>query len=155
MVLYLTYWIPAAERARTGALFMMAAPVAVIVGAPLSEALLRLDGWLGLHGWQWLFLVEGLPAVVLGVIALLVLTDRPEQATWLPPRNAVADRRRWPAEQAQRQAAGHTSFARSLVSRPGVAALRHALHEHARQLRDRSCGCRSCCRTSPATQASS
>ena len=62
---------------------MMAAPVAVIVGAPVSEALLKLDGWLGLHGWQWLFLVEGLPAVVLGVLALTVLTDRPELATWL------------------------------------------------------------------------
>jgi MFS transporter, ACS family, tartrate transporter len=117
IVLYLTYWIPAAERARTGALFMMAAPVAVIVGAPLSGALLTLDGWLGLHGWQWLFLVEGMPAVVLGVIALTALTDRPELATWLRP-----DERRWlaetmAAEQVQRQAAGHTSLRRSLVSR--------------------------------------
>jgi MFS transporter, ACS family, tartrate transporter len=116
IVLYLTYWIPAAERARTGALFMMAAPVAVIVGAPVSGALLKLDGWLGLHGWQWLFLIEGLPAVVLGVIALRVLTDRPELATWLPP-----DERRWlagtmAAEQAQRQASGHTSLRGSLVN---------------------------------------
>ena len=70
MVLYLTYWIPAGDRARTGALFMMAAPVAVIVGAPVSAALLELDGSLGLQGWQWLFLLEGLPAVVLGVFAL-------------------------------------------------------------------------------------
>jgi ACS family tartrate transporter-like MFS transporter len=84
MVLYLTYWVPAAERARTGALFMTAAPVAVLVGAPVSEFLLSLDGTLGLAGWQWLFLVEGLPAVVLGVVALFFLTDRPEQATWLP-----------------------------------------------------------------------
>ena len=61
MVLYLTYWIPASERARTGALFMMAAPIAIIVGAPISEALLQLDGRAGLAGWQWLFLVEGLP----------------------------------------------------------------------------------------------
>ncbi len=85
MVLYLTYWVPAAERAKTGALFMTAAPVAVLVGAPLSEALLALDGWLGLAGWQWLFLVEGFPAVVLGVVALVFLTDRPEDAKWLPP----------------------------------------------------------------------
>src|SRR5918999_1255271 len=55
MVLYLTYWIPAAERARTNALFMMAAPVSVIVGAPVSEAIMGLDGRLGLAGWQWLF----------------------------------------------------------------------------------------------------
>jgi MFS transporter, ACS family, tartrate transporter len=84
MVLYLTYWVPSAERARTGALFMTAAPVAVLVGAPVSEALLGLDGWLGLKGWQWLFLVEGFPAVVLGVAALWFLTDRPEDASWLP-----------------------------------------------------------------------
>jgi ACS family tartrate transporter-like MFS transporter len=84
MVLYLTYWVPAAERAKTGALFMTAAPVAVLIGAPASEALLSLDGALGLAGWQWLFLVEGFPAVVLGVVAWFFLTDRPEQAHWLP-----------------------------------------------------------------------
>ena len=84
MVLYLTYWIPSADRARAGALFMTAAPVAVLIGAPLSEALLALDGWLGLAGWQWLFLVEGFPAVILGIVALVFLTDRPEQARWLP-----------------------------------------------------------------------
>src|SRR4051812_14066787 len=86
MVLYLTYWIPAAERARTGALFMMAAPIAIIVGAPVSEAILSLHDRGGLAGWQWLFILEGAPAVVLGVLALRVLTDRPEQAQWLAPR---------------------------------------------------------------------
>jgi ACS family tartrate transporter-like MFS transporter len=85
IILYLTYWIPARERAKSGALFMMAAPVAILIGAPVSEALLRLDGWMGLAGWKWLFIVEGLPAVVLGLVALLVLTDRPEQASWLDP----------------------------------------------------------------------
>jgi len=55
MVLYLTYWIPASDRARVGALFMTAAPVSFIIGAPVSDGLLRLDGTLGLHGWQWLF----------------------------------------------------------------------------------------------------
>src|SRR5215207_7308643 len=55
MVLYLTYWIPAAERARTNALFMMAAPVSVIVGAPVSEAIMSMHGAFGLRGWQWLF----------------------------------------------------------------------------------------------------
>lgn len=84
MVLYLTYWIPASERARVGALFMMAAPIAIIVGAPISEAILSLDQRAGLAGWQWLFLLEGAPAVVLGLLALRVLTDRPEEAAWLP-----------------------------------------------------------------------
>src|SRR4029079_2405783 len=85
MVLYLTYWIPAAERARTGALFMMAAPIAIIVGAPVSEAILSLHERGGLAGGQWLFLLEGAPAVVLGLLALWILTDRPEQARWLEP----------------------------------------------------------------------
>jgi ACS family tartrate transporter-like MFS transporter len=116
MVLYLTYWIPATDRARTGALFMMAAPVAVIVGAPVSQALLKLDGVLGLRGWQWLFLIEGLPAVVLGLVALRVLTDRPAMATWL-----AAEDRDWLAkimaeELARRQAVGHTSLRRSFAS---------------------------------------
>ena len=116
IVLYLTYWIPSSERARTGALFMMAAPVAVIVGGPVSEALLRLDGTLGLQGWQWLFLIEGLPAVVLGLLALDVLTDRPENAAWLAP-----DDRAWLAqtmadERARRQAVGSTTISASFAS---------------------------------------
>src|SRR6187399_52952 len=106
MVLYLTYWVPAAERARTNALFMMAAPVSVIIGAPVSEAIMRMNGMFGLRGWQWLFLLEGLPAVFLGFLALRVLTDRPEQANWLP-----ADDREWlsatmSAERAQRLQTG-------------------------------------------------
>ena len=116
VVLYLTYWIPAAERARTNALFMTAAPVAVIVGAPLSEALLTLDGQFGLHGWQWLFLLEGLPAVVLGVIALRVLTDRPEQAAWLPQGDRDWLSRTMDEERALRHATGHVAIGRSLRS---------------------------------------
>ena len=110
MVLYLTYWIPASERARTGALFMMAAPIAIIVGAPISESLLALDGTLGLAGWQWLFLIEGCPAVVLGVVALRVLTDRPELASWLPAREREWLTRTMAAERAARGAGHHTGI---------------------------------------------
>jgi ACS family tartrate transporter-like MFS transporter len=110
VVLYLTYWVPAADRAQTGAWFMMAAPIAVIVGAPMSEALLALEGTLGLHGWQWLFLVEGFPAVLLGLLALVVLTDRPEQASWLLPEDRDWLARTMAAEQAQRQAVGYSSL---------------------------------------------
>jgi MFS transporter, ACS family, tartrate transporter len=85
IILYLTYWFPARVRAKTGALFMMAIPISMLVGAPVSEALLALDGVGGLQGWQWMFLVEGLPAVLAGVAAWFVLTDRPEKATWLAP----------------------------------------------------------------------
>jgi ACS family tartrate transporter-like MFS transporter len=104
IVLYLTYWIPAHERARTGALFMMATPIAMIVGAPVSGMLLALDGRLGLQGWQWLFLVEGLPAVVLGLVALNYLTDRPEQAQWL-----TTEQREWLSTTMKRERAGRAA----------------------------------------------
>jgi MFS transporter, ACS family, tartrate transporter len=116
MVLYLTYWIPAAERARTNALFMMAAPVSVIIGAPVSEAILKLDGSLGLQGWQWLFVLEGLPAVVLGVLTLQVLTDRPEQAAWLPPADREWLTRTMADERAHRMVTAHSSVFGSLTS---------------------------------------
>ena len=83
IILYLTYWFPARERARIVSLFMAAVPLATMVGGPVSGALLEMHGLLGLKGWHWLFIVEGLPAVVLGVIALKFLDDRPEQARWL------------------------------------------------------------------------
>jgi ACS family tartrate transporter-like MFS transporter len=118
MVLYLTYWIPARARARTGALFMMAAPVAMVIGAPVSEALLGLDGLLGLQGWQWLFLVEGLPAVILGLVALRRLTDRPEKADWLAPDDREWLSREMVEERAHRitQGGGHTSALRGLAN---------------------------------------
>ena len=116
MVLYLTYWIPAADRARTNALFMTAAPVSVIVGAPISEGLLSLNGVMGLHGWQWLFLVEGFPAVVLGLMALVVLTDRPEQASWLSPADRDWLAKTMSEERALHGAAGHASVLNSLTS---------------------------------------
>jgi len=82
MIYYLTQWFPARERARTIAAFMTATLTAGIIGGPISGALLSLNGAGGLAGWQWLFLVEGAPAIVLGVI-VLVLDDAPEQAAWL------------------------------------------------------------------------
>jgi ACS family tartrate transporter-like MFS transporter len=116
MVLYLTYWIPKTDRARAGALFMTAAPIAMIVGAPVSAALLALDGWLGLRGWQWLFLIEGLPAVLLGIVTLFFLTDRPEQAEWLAP-----EERAWLSgvmnrERTERALHQHGSELRGLLS---------------------------------------
>jgi len=89
MILYLTYWFPLAMQARSVARFMTAVPLAGVVGAPLSGALLSLNRAGGLAGWQWLFLVEGVPAVVLGISALLYLTDRPGQASWLSPEERL------------------------------------------------------------------
>jgi ACS family tartrate transporter-like MFS transporter len=83
VVYYLSQWYPEAQRARAIAAFMTAVPVSGVIGGPLSGALLELNGVCRLAGWQWLFLVEGLPAILLGIIVLLHLTDRPEAAHWL------------------------------------------------------------------------
>src|SRR5262245_40408233 len=83
MVYYLSHWYPESQRARAIAGFMTAVPVSGVVGGPVSGALLSLNGLFGLAGWQWLFLVEGLPAILLGIIVLVYLTDRPETADWL------------------------------------------------------------------------
>src|SRR5262245_51958878 len=83
MILYLTYWFPERERARTVALFMTANALAGVIGGPLSGALLTMHGRGGLAGWQWLFLLEGVPAVLLGVIVLMYLPNGPHDARWL------------------------------------------------------------------------
>lgn len=83
IILYLGYWFPSSQRSKVIALFMAAAPIAGFVGSPLSGALMQMHGVMGLKGWQWLFLLEGLPAVVLGFVTFWALTDRPEKATWL------------------------------------------------------------------------
>jgi ACS family tartrate transporter-like MFS transporter len=100
IILYLSYWFPARERARAVAFFMTASPLAGVLGNPLSGALLQyLNGAAGLAGWQWLFLVEGIPAVLLGCCVWFYLTDRPEQAPWLGP-----DERDWLAARLGREA---------------------------------------------------
>ena len=83
IIFYLTVWFPRRERARTVAAFMTAVFFAGVVGAPLSGALLSMHGAAGLAGWQWLFLLEGLPAIVLGGVVLRVLDERPAAAAWL------------------------------------------------------------------------
>ena len=85
IVFYLTEWFPAEARARAIARFMTAIPLAGVIGGPISGALLGLNGALGLRGWQWLFLLEGLPAIVLGLLVLRYLPDRPENVAWLTP----------------------------------------------------------------------
>ena len=86
IILYIGYWFPARERARAVALFMMGSPLSGVIGGPVSGALLQyMNGVGGLAGWQWLFLIEGIPAVILGVVTWFYLTDRPEQARWLSP----------------------------------------------------------------------
>ena len=90
VMLYLTYWFPSEYRARIIALFTVAIPVSGFLGSPISAALLGFDGWLGIRGWQWMFIIEAIPAVLLGLACLFVLTDRPAHARWLS-----SDERDW------------------------------------------------------------
>ena len=89
IILYMKRWFPARARARAVAWFMTANPLAGVVGSPVSGSLLGLHGG-GLNGWQWMFLIEGLPAILLGFVVLFTLSDWPHQAHWLPE-----DQRRW------------------------------------------------------------
>jgi ACS family tartrate transporter-like MFS transporter len=83
VILYLTFWFPAREQARAVALFMTASALAGVIAGPVSGGLLELHGLAGLSGWQWLFILEGLPAVILGVWVLRYLPDGPKDAAWL------------------------------------------------------------------------
>jgi MFS transporter, ACS family, tartrate transporter len=83
VIYYLSLWFPAGDRGAATARFMISAPLAAIVGNAFGGWVLGFDGQLGLRGWQWLFLLEGIPSVVLGAATLMVLTDRPEDARWL------------------------------------------------------------------------
>ena len=116
IIFYLTLWFPAAYRARIIGSFMAAIPLSSVLGAPVSGALLGLDGMMGMKGWQWLFIVEAAPAVLLSVAVFFYLTDRPADATWLP-----ADQRTWLAtrldlEEKQREAVRHYSIAEALLN---------------------------------------
>jgi MFS transporter, ACS family, tartrate transporter len=81
--LYFTHWFPGKWRAKITAAFLVGIPVANMIGSPISGALLQLGGLHGLRSWQWLLLVEGVPAIVLGIVCLFTLSDRPEKARWL------------------------------------------------------------------------
>jgi ACS family tartrate transporter-like MFS transporter len=83
MILYLTYWFPSRERASAIAKFMTATSIAGVVGAPISSVLLQLEGFHHLHGWQWLFLIEGIPSFVMGFSVLFLLKNKPGEAKWL------------------------------------------------------------------------
>lgn len=95
---YLSTWFPSEYRTRIIAWFMVAIPLSTVIGAPLSTVLLALDGWGGLAGWQWLFILEGLPVVALGVALLWLLPDRPEEAAWLSQEERLIVNRRLESE---------------------------------------------------------
>jgi MFS transporter, ACS family, tartrate transporter len=83
MLLYLSLWFPARQRAVAIAAFMAAAPLSTAIGSPISGALMELPRIAGIQNWQWLYMIEAVPAILLGLLTLKVLTDKPEQASWL------------------------------------------------------------------------
>ncbi|MGJ4945354.1 MFS transporter [Bradyrhizobium sp. HKCCYLS1011] len=116
IILYLTYWYPAQYRARFLAAFAVAVPISTVIGAPISGLLLGLDGVMGLQGWQWLFILEGIPSILLGVVTWFYLTDRPEHATWLSAEQKAWLGARLDAEIAAKQAARHMTLGEALSS---------------------------------------
>jgi ACS family tartrate transporter-like MFS transporter len=98
----MTYWFPQRWRGRFVANFMAAIPLANIIGGPLSTSILEMDGVLGLHGWQWMFILEGLPAAALAFAALKLLPDRPATASWL-----TAEEKKIIAERLASEERGH------------------------------------------------
>src|SRR6476619_5877490 len=90
ILFYLTLWFPAAQRVTVLGIFILAQPVSNALGAPVSGLLLQMDGVMGLQGWQWLYIIEGIPAIALGLLTPILMTDRPRDAKWLK-----ADERNW------------------------------------------------------------
>jgi ACS family tartrate transporter-like MFS transporter len=118
VIVYFTHWFPRADRARALAGLVFGVPVSLALGSLASGALLEVD-WFGVAGWQWLFLVEGFPAVLLGVAVLFLLTDRPAQAKWLSPAEAAWLTWTLEAERREAAAAGGGRL-REALARPTV-----------------------------------
>jgi len=122
IIFYLTLWFPAVYRARIIGYFMAAIPLSTVLGAPISGLLLGLDGIMGLKGWQWLFIIEAAPSLILSVVVLFYLTDRPADATWLPPQERAWLVRRLESEHAHRTSRHNLSVWQALLN-PKVLAL--------------------------------
>ncbi len=117
IILYLTYWFPARERARVMALFMTAIPIAGIIGNLLSGTIMSaMRGVLGLRNWQWLFLLEGIPSVLIGFAVLYLLPDGPDDAGWLTPEERAWLKQRVAGEETYRQARHGASVLQTFVN---------------------------------------
>lgn len=116
-ILFMTYWFPARARGRVMGLFYFGSPLALMLGGPISGVLLDLDGLFGLHGWQLMFLIEGLLASAVGIWAYFYLCDRPSEARWMPADEREALSRAIAAEEREKQAAGRVGF-RAVLTDP-------------------------------------
>jgi MFS transporter, ACS family, tartrate transporter len=117
MILYFTYWFPKAYRARVISALFIAVPGSNAVAAVASGAILEMDGLLGLAGWQWIFVIEAIPAILLAFAVLALMTDRPAVATWLAPEERDWLESQLQSERRQIESAGHLSLARALMDR--------------------------------------
>jgi MFS transporter, ACS family, tartrate transporter len=122
IIFYLTLWFPATYRARIVGYFMAAIPLSSVIGAPVSSMLLGLDGIAGFKGWQWLFIMEAIPAIILAGVVWFYLTDRPSDARWLATEERDWLTRRLAAERAQREAVHQIGVIQALAN-PKVLAL--------------------------------
>ena len=113
IIVYLTHWFPRKVRAQALAGFIVAIPVSLVIGAPISAWILR-QNWLEIAGWRWVFILEGLPAVVLGVVTLFYLTDRPKDAGWLDPEERAWIVRELEIEKSENGAAAQTTIWKAL-----------------------------------------
>jgi MFS family permease len=122
IIFLLTLWFPAAYRGRVVGYFMAAIPLSTVIGGPISGALLSLDGLKGMAGWQWLYLIEALPALVLAFVVYFYLTDKPADAHWLPK-----DERDWlvnrQAHERQHREAVHSFSVKEAIFNPKVLAI--------------------------------
>ncbi|WP_226504620.1 MFS transporter [Pseudomonas sp. MWU16-30317] len=118
VILYLTYWFPDRARAKAMGIFYFGAPLAFILGSPLSGLLLELEGYAGWHGWQWMFAVEGLLAVLVGICAYLYLDDKPVNARWLNAQELQTLSNALAQEQSSLQ--GHASTLPEALMRPST-----------------------------------
>ena len=117
IILYFTYWFPSYHHARIVSGFLIGLPIAVAAGAPLSTALLGLDGLLGLRGWQIMYLAEGIPTLLIGIVTLFVLTDRPEQAKFLTQEEKAWLRARLDAERTAKELVRTFTLWQSMIDR--------------------------------------
>jgi len=103
VIYYLRCWLPQSYRANFIAIFLLAIPLSSFLGSPISGALLGLDGLLGLRGWQWMYLFEGVPLIIFGLLVLVALAETPDQATWL-----TLEERQWLNKMLANESASHT-----------------------------------------------
>src|SRR5579863_1250575 len=115
VIFFLTLWFPAAYRARIVGWFMFAIPISTVIGAPISGFILNLEGFQGLHGWQWMFIIEAAPAILMTLAVLYYLTDRPKEAHWLEPQESQWLQDKLDAERANRERHGAMSWLRSML----------------------------------------